>query len=159
MIPTRIQLHLHTTKKTECDDELVVLGELKCCEDDIFRVDVAGQLKKGIFSMPKLYPYHNTLGVFATCSKCNDRIVVFDASKDGYERASDPIDSSVSTTPFVCKCTCNRFRVQLKYEYSGLEDLLCENPTNANDCFSWIWVSLECADCNRKYTNLVDVET
>ena len=64
------------------------------------------------------------------------------------------------TKPFVCiKCKSNDFKVKIKYEYTDINELDKLRKKEKDNAFSWIWISLECNKCGKKYKNFVDLET
>lgn len=64
------------------------------------------------------------------------------------------------TKPFGCKkCTDNNFSVEVKYEYPDYQELMDLGITEIDNAFTWIWITLECNQCGKRYNNLVDFET
>lgn len=68
--------------------------------------------------------------------------------------------SIFKTKSFECrKCKNNDFKVKIKYEYIDINELDELRRKGKDNDFSYIWISLECNKCGKKYKNFVDLET
>ena len=47
----------------------------------------------------------------------------------------------------------------IKYEYPDYQELMGLGITEMDNAFTWIWITLECNQCGKRYNNFVDFET
>ena len=162
MIPDRIKQSFLLTDQRQDGENALISGRLICCGQSDFSLRVVGTMHRGLFHRMNLYPGGEELALGATCAKCGKRILVFDDKSDGYDTCfSATGETSFSTAgPVRCaKCGGESFSVDLRFEYPDereLADLDCATPENA---FTWIWASLTCAGCGKKYTDFISSET
>lgn len=157
MIPIKIKDYFEIIKNNEKNE--TIEGELSCC-DSSFEVHIDGEVKCRLFSRYYLYSENNKLILNCFCKKCSNEINVFDSRCDGYDNCLKKKKDVFKTKPFVCiKCKSNDFKVKIKYEYTDINELDKLRKKEKDNAFSWIWISLECNKCGKKYKNFVDLET
>ena len=162
MIPDRIKPYFLATDQRQDGENTLISGRLQCCGQPAFSLRAVGTVRRDLFYRTSLYPGAEGLAIRATCAKCGRDILVFDAGSDGYDNCfSGAGETSFSTAGSVqcMKCGGGLFSVDLRLEYPDrreLADLDCAAPENA---FTWIWVSLTCAGCGKKYTDFISCET
>lgn len=162
MIPNRIKQYFLLTDQRQNGENTLVSGRLRCCEQPTFSLRTVGAVQHGLFHRMSLYPGAEGLAIRAVCAQCGRDILVFDARFDGYDNCfSGTGETSFSTAGSVqcMKCGGGIFSVELRFEYPDrqeLADLGCTNPENA---FTWIWISLTCSQCGKRYTDFVSHET
>lgn len=162
MIPNRIKQYFLLTDQRQNGENTLVSGRLQCCEQPAFSFSAVGTVQRGLLHRMSLYPSAEGLVLRAACARCGRDIPVFDAGSDGYGNSF----SKAGETPFstaesiqCIKCGGGSFSVDLRFEYPDereLSDLGCTDPGNA---FTWMWVSLTCASCGKKYMDFVSQET
>ena len=162
MIPDRIKPYFLLSNQKQDGENTLVAGRLQCCEQHSFRVWTVGTVRRNLLHRLQLQPGPEGLAIAAACAKCGREILVFDARSDGYDNCFSPKEepSLSAAEPLRCpKCGGESFSVDLRFEYPGeqeLADLGCEQPENA---FAWVWASLTCAGCGRRFTDLISCET
>ena len=160
MIPKKIQSHFEKTRQKKDGDNTLIEGMLICCNSHEFEVRIVGDVKRDLFSGMHLLPINGNISVDVCCKKCGKVISVFNSCQDGYERIETKCNKCFLTKPFVCKkCTDNDFSVEVKYEYPDYQELADLGITEIDNAFTWIWITLECNQCGKRYNNLVDFET
>ena len=141
-------------------DNTLIEGILTCCNSHDFEVRIAGDIKYDLFSEMHLLPMDEKIAIDVCCKKCGKVISVFNSNQDGYERTETKCYKFALTKPLVCKkCTDNTFSVEIKYEYPDYQELMGLGITEMDNAFTWIWTTLECNQCGKRYNNFVDFET
>ena len=162
MIPDRIKQYFLLTDQRQDGENTLVSGQLRCCDQPTFSLRTVGAVQRGLLHRMSLYPSAEGLAIRAVCARCGRDILVYDAGSDGYDNCfSGAGETSFSTAGSVqcMKCGGEIFSIDLRLEYPDrqeLADLGCTNPENA---FTWIWISLTCAKCGKRYTDFVSYET
>ena len=161
MIPKLIQPFFMTTRQTKDRDNSVIEGTLTCCKAHNFEIFVVGKIKHALFSKMFLSPENDKTVLEVRCKKCGKIISVFNSSFDGYGQCGMERENIyVSTQPINClKCQNESFSVTIKYEYPDFQELQELEISDADNAFTWIWITLECNKCGTKYKNFVDCET
>ena len=162
MIPDRIKPYFLATDQRQDGENTLISGRLQCCGQPAFSLRAVGTVRRGLLHRMSLYPGVEGLALRAACARCERDILVVDAGSDGYDNGF----SKTSETPFstaesiqCIRCGGGVFSVDLRFEYPDeqeLADLGCTNPENA---FTWIWISLTCSQCGKRYTDFVSHET
>lgn len=141
-------------------ENTLIEGMLTCCNSHEFEVQIAGDIKRDLFSGMHLQPINEKIVVDACCKKCGKTISVFDSDLDGYEKSETKCDKFILAKPFVCKrCIDNTFSVEIKYEYPDYQELIDLGITEIDNAFTWIWITLKCNQCGKRYCNFVNFET
>ena len=162
MIPDRIKQFFLLTDQRQDGENTLVSGQLLCCEQTTFSLRTVGTVQRGLLHRMSLSPSAEGLAIRAACIRCGRDILVFDAGSDGYDNCfSRAGETSFSTAGSVqcMKCGGGIFYADLRFEYPDwreLADLGCTNPENA---FTWIWISLTCSACGKRYTDFISHET
>lgn len=160
MIPKKIQPFFKTTFQKNGDNR-VVEGILTCCNSYDFEVFVVGEIKYSIFSRKIcLIPQNDEMVLKVRCKKCGRVISVFDSRCDGYEQCGNNHPKPVQNKAIACmKCHDGCFSVNVKYEYSDIQELEELEITEIDNAFTWIWITLKCNKCGAVYKNFIDYET
>ena len=96
----------------------------------------------------------------ARCQECGKSISVFDSDFDGYEQCRKRRYTHVTTKGVNCiKCFSNDFSVGIRYEYPDIQELQALEISQADNAFTWIWLTLKCNKCGAKYKNSIDFDT
>lgn len=146
--------------KEKKSENYYVSGELVCCEDSVFEILYSGELNQNIFGHEYFLAEEKRTTLIAKCSRCSTKIHIFDDAEDGYDNCTiiRKKDNKIRY-PFWCKrCHHNRYQIVVSYEYpdfAELEDLHIRDKENA---FTWITVSLRCAECHKVYRKIIDFE-
>lgn len=160
MIPKKIQSHFEITRQKMDGDNTLIEGMLICCNSHEFEVRIVGDVKRDPFLGIHLLPINGNIAVDVCCKKCGKVISVFNSCHDGYERIETKCNKFFLTKPFVCKrCFDNTFSVEVKYEYPDYQELMDLGITEIDNAFTWIWITLKCNQCGKRYNNFVDFET
>ncbi len=160
MIPKKIHPYFTITGKKTEEDNTLIEGILTCCNSHEFEVRIAGENKTTFFSGMHLFPIDDKLALDVCCKKCGRVIPVFYSEQDGYERIGKSICKSALTQPICCRrCKDDTFSVEIRYEYPDPLELLSLGIIETDNAFTWIWITLECRQCGRRYNNFVDFET
>lgn len=160
MIPKKIQSYFKTTITKMNGNNTLIGGILTCCDLHEFEVRTAGNIKYNLLSGMYLLPANEGIALDARCRKCGKIISVFDSDQDGYERSESRCNISVIKKPLICKkCNNNSFSIEIRYEYSDYQELIDLGITETDNAFTWIWITLECNRCGKRYNNFVDYET
>ena len=147
-------------KQTKDKDCNIIKGVLSCCNAQDFEVFVAGKIKHSIFTRMFLYPENDQMIIAVRCKKCGKVISVFNSSCDGYGKCEKKEMAHISPSPINCiKCRNKSFSVSIKYEYPDVQELKELEIEEAENAFTWIYITLECNKCRTKYKNFVDYET
>ena len=160
-IPKRLQKNLKLINE-KCGTNVIIKGEMYCCEQCGFCIMYVGDLKKNLLGQQFIIPKKETLLITANCRICGKEIRVFDSHTDGYHRLwGNTVSPQVTDlTSFSCsKCGGIFFSVELRLEYQPRDDLEADGIYEHEDSFSWIWISLTCAQCKKHYRDIVDMET
>lgn len=124
----------------------IVVGDLCCCNQFEF----------------ELYEFNDeNIIIDAVCSKCNKKFNLYNSLTDGYNNCiSKHINKNIKLKKIYCKkCKKSHFKVNIKLEYPPLEELLEDKIYPVDNAFSWIWITLTCCNCKKKYKNYVNEET
>lgn len=139
-------------------------ASIRCsCGSEYFKILYHGRLSKKLLSPNAIICNDDgSLVVSAVCTSCANSIVLFDSRIDGY--SAQVVDEchyasqEALNEEYVCKkCKSQSMRIGVRVEYTGIDEL--ENDACKEDCFSWIWIDVECGECKSKVNGLVDMET
>ncbi len=160
MIPKKIRSHFKATRKKMNGDNTLIEGMLTCCNSHEFEVRTDGCIKYDLFSGMHLFPIGEKIALDVCCRKCGKVISVFNSDQDGYGRSETKCNKNALTKSLICKkCSNNSFSIEIKYEYPDYQELLDLGITEIDNAFTWIWITLECNRCGKRYSNFVDFET
>ena len=160
MIPKRIHSSFSTTEEKKDGENILIEGKLTCCNSYSFEIHVVGDIKRVPFNGMYLYPKGDKIAIEACCEDCGSNILVFDSDQDGYDRCNEIIERHFGLEQVKCKrCHNSFFSVEIRYEYPDFQELIDLGITEPDDAFTWIWISLECKTCGKKYKNFIDCET
>lgn len=160
MVPIKIQPHFNITYQKNNGKNTLVTGHLTCCNAHDFEIYVSGQVKHGILSKMYLSPENDRLSIETRCKICGKVIPIFDSSCDGYEQCGNRKTAQAETRHIVCrKCQNDSFSVNIKYEYSDINELNNLAIPETDNAFTWIWVTLKCNTCRSEYKHFIDHET
>ncbi|HML68255.1 MAG TPA: hypothetical protein PKA81_07635 [Clostridia bacterium] len=141
---------------------ILVSGHIECCNQSGFEILYHGESKNSWIGHVVLNPVDDTVAVWARCPICGKLIPIFNSLTNGYDRCVEGENEkkTLHKEQFRCiKCQREIFQVAITFEYPQKEELLSDGISDYENGFSWIWVSLTCASCNRKYRNIIDLET
>ena len=136
---------------------------LRCpCGGDGFGLQYDGIVQKRLLLGDVLAGSEaNPLGVSVECPSCGRKAVLFDGMRHGYDavHAEDrPAEKRRPMKTYACRrCKGARFGVEMRFEYAGMEEIAENLPKD--ECFSWLWVDIECRKCGKRTRGFVDVET
>lgn len=157
MVPKKIQPYFKT-KDTLIDN--IIQGNLLCCGHNNFSVQIFGEIHHSIFNTMQLLPINNEVALHARCVKCGNVLPIFNSISDGYDQCDTNLHIVVPTTLLECKkCHHNDFSIKIRYEYPEIEELNGLGIVNKDNAFTWIWITIECNHCGKKYKNFIDYET
>ena len=160
LIPKKIKPYFNTTNQKMDGDNTLIEGILTCCNAHDFEVFVFGEIKHSMFSKMCLFPENDKTAIEVRCRKCGKVISVFDSGCDGYEQCGKEQYTHIQTKPIDCgKCRNGGFSVSIKYEYPDIQELAELEITEIDNVFTWIWITLECNKCRKRYRNFVSFET
>lgn len=160
MTPNRIESHLKTIITKINGNNTLIGGTLICCDSHEFEVRTVGEVKHNLLSGMYLLPVNEKIALDACCRKCGKIISVFDSDQDGYERSGARSHLSAIKKPLFCKkCNNNSFSIEIKYEYPDYQELIDLGITKVDNAFTWIWITLKCDQCGKRYDNFIDYET
>lgn len=160
--PNRLK---HNLKLTMIKDgtNIIVGGQLSCCNQHEFEVSYQGTLKKSLFRSQYLRIDDNGLILNARCMICGKEVIVFDSHTDGYDKCIDPSEHTVSNiqlVPYDCpRCSNKGFNINLEYEFLSKEEIDEEGIEDYENSFTWIRVALKCTDCGKVIKKIIDYET
>ena len=161
MVLKEIKPYFYKTNEKNQLGNLIIEGNLTCCKSHSFQVFIFGKVQRNILFGRYLSAKDGKISLTSHCKKCKKVIPIFDSRYDGYETFEKCHEKRVKNnceTPFHCKkCSNNDFSIHIKYEYPNIEELNEENDSRHS--YTWIWVSLKCNKCGKKYKNLIDYET
>lgn len=160
-IPKKLQHHFEPVAERHCDN-ILVKGRLICCNTSDFTVTYSGRLKKNLIGRKAIFMEDAAVVLVAKCRVCAGEIEVFNSSTDGYDACEGNVALAplLELTGFACaKCSSYGFSVNMVFEYQSREELFEAGVEEYENAFSWIWISLECNACKKKYKNLIDLET
>ncbi|MDR2956638.1 MAG: hypothetical protein LBU61_00460 [Coriobacteriales bacterium] len=148
-------------------DTIVSEGNLSClCSCTSFTVQHWGETRKGILGQVELIATgENGVGMSLSCQKCGTSLTLFDSETDGYDVVVRGVTSSTKNTlkkleTLSCpKCFNKQFHVKVKYEHLPKTETDVVGLLDSKNAFQWIWVSLECNSCSKKFRNFIDHET
>ena len=139
-----------------------VLGSLYCCENSSFEVSYSGDLHRNIFGHKYFLAGEKRTILIAKCSKCSREIHIFDDAIDGYNNCIDTGNrqkDSANVYPLWCnKCHHNKYQIMVSYEYPNFKELENLNIRDKENSFTWITISLRCAECYKSYKKIIDFE-
>ena len=106
----------------------------------------------------------------AVCSRCSQRILIFDSRKHGYNGLIAETEKNYATDfktrkKSGCrKCGNDTSEIIVKISNTGKDDLLSEqdgpvNNNNWEDAFDWLTVDLKCGGCGSVTKKYLDFET
>ena len=147
-VPKKLQGNFVILQERHKWGNIIVKGELSCCDNRSFAIKYSGADERIVF--------------IATCQSCNNEIQVFNGYTDGYDNIEEEshIQPALKFNDFICvKCQKSSFATKIVFEYQSKEYLEEDSVNEYENAFSWIWISPVCVSCNKKYKNLVDVET
>lgn len=160
MIPQKIFPHFEKVSQKKDSSNLYVQGNLVCCNAHNFEIFTFGTVRNGMFSRVNLLPKDERIMLKIRCKKCGKVISVFDSSCDGYETHDDKIRPNSTLEILKCKkCLHTDFSVNVRYEYPDLKELMNLGLSDVDNKFTWIYISLMCNECGRKYKNFINLET
>lgn len=161
MIPERLQPYFKTTRLTENNGNRIIEGVLTCCNAYDFEIYVVGRLKHGLLSKMSLYPESGNTVLEVRCKKCGKIISVFNSTLDGYGQCGKEhhIKCALPASVNCVKCRNNSFAVTVKYEYPDIQELNELEISDADNAFTWIWITLVCSKCGTRYRNFINCET
>lgn len=161
LIPKLIRPYFKLIRQSEDADNSLVEGKLTCCTVHDFEIFIVGNIKRCLFSKRFLYSENDEIVLEARCKRCDKIIPVFNSSIEGY-RNLGVTKKNICATPrhIDCeKCRNDSFSVTIKYEYPNIQELQEIEISDLDKAFTWIWITLECSKCGKKYKNFVDFET
>lgn len=159
MIPHRIRPYFQIKHQNQDDDGSLIEGKLTCCNAQDFEILTAGKIKRSAFSKEHLLPMDDVLALNACCRRCEKRILLFDSRCDGYDQIGHEHPEPLKARKVACsKCGGNAFSVTIKYEFPSIHDLETLGIAEMDNAFTWIWVTLECNLCGKRYVNFLDYE-
>ncbi len=159
MIPKKIQPYFKNDTFKIKDGNELVSGRIECCNTNEFEVSVIGSVKKRILNKMYVIPINDRLAIELRCRKCGRTIHLFDNRFDGYETLGNYYDDSVSNISVYCKkCNCHSFVIDVQYEYPDMFDLENLDINEKENAFTWIWISIQCSNCGRKYRRFIDYD-
>jgi Zn finger protein HypA/HybF involved in hydrogenase expression len=160
-VPKRLQSNLKLRKAKE--DNLIICGDLICCDQHEFEVAYSGILRKSLMSNYYLQDQTDGMSLTCKCKKCGEELVVFNSNTDGYDNCINTNDLRLSNPPqhvLDCpKCSSNEYTIKMKYEYLDKSEIKDEGIKDYENSFTWIWVSLRCITCNKEFKKFIDYET
>lgn len=160
LLPQKIRPYFTVTKQKVGSENTLIQGKLTCCNTHEFEVQIAGKVKRSLFSKAYLYSEDDAIALTVRCKRCGKEISVFNGATDGYDHVEEKTKESIPMSPFVCgKCSDNNFSVSIRYEYPDARELEELGISQIDKAFTWIWVMLECNSCGRKYKKFIDFET
>ena len=133
------------------------------CGSESFELLYYGKISKKLFSRDSIICDDDEILILeAVCTSCKKNIVLFDSRTDGYsaqiEENSHKFVQKFPIKKYTCKkCQCTEFKVNMRIEYSDMDEIdydLCRA-----DCYSWIWIDVECKQCKSRINGIVDMET
>ena len=160
MVPQKIQSYFLEIFSKSDGENVLIEGDIICCNSHEFEVRVMGNVKQGLFSGQYIQAESDALAIELRCKKCGEILSVFNSNYDGYDRCIEQGYAKISPRRFLCrKCSESDFSVRVKYEYPSVEELDELDILEKNNAFTWIWVSLGCNSCGMRYSKFVDYET
>ena len=159
LIPKSLSPNFRWVQPQNSNRENTTAGELICCGKQRFALEYEGEIKYSLWGTGHLSSPNGQVTLTARCKECGRNILVFDSAAMGYDRERETAKPSAGS-PMACRrCRGNDFSVSIRLEYpddSELQELDILEPDNA---FSWIWVTLKCNTCGKKYQSFIDYET
>ena len=159
LIPKSLAPNIRLVQSKNSNRENTTAGELICCGKQRFALEYEGEIKYGLWGTTCLLSQNRQVTMTGRCKECGRNILVFDSAAMGYDRERETAKPSAGS-PMACRrCRGNDFSVSIRLEYpddSELQELDIPEPDNA---FSWIWVTLKCNTCGKKYQNFMYYET
>lgn len=162
MIPKRIQSKYQPISARESADACVTMGMLVCCGVSDLSLRAGGKVRMSASGKMYLLPEDKSVVLDAQCSRCGQTVSVFDSAQDGYDACINTPEkpAPAAKKEIRCvKCQGKHFAVRLAYEYPSRQELETLGIPEADNAFSWIWVSLACCSCGREYKNFLSFET
>lgn len=160
LVPKVVQPYFEITQQT-ADGDNCIEGTLSCCSAHDFEVLAVGEIKRCLFSKMSLYPKNDKTVLEVRCKRCGKVISVFNSDTDGYgQYGKKPKNTCVSPRLLDCvKCQSDSFSVSVKYEYPDAGELRELGISDADNAFTWIWITPKCNNCKTVYRNIFDCET
>ena len=162
MIPERIKPFFVSNDRKDKADVCFATGGLACCNQHGFYIWADGMIQNTFPNKMQLTENTNGLAVCAKCSECGSEVVAFDSECDGYDHCFSEIKRRERSFKTSIKCTqCGEsiFLVQLQYEYPNEQELIYLDCTEPDNAFTWIWITLTCTKCGKRFANFVNQET
>ena len=157
MVPIRISPFFSVFSEKSRNDNVYIKGVLQCCECSDFSVLFYGIVKKQVICRHYLLPKKDRVALRIRCNICGRIINVFDSETDGFYHFQGVREQNDPNERFYCeRCHKETFTIRVKYEYAGLQEMKNLGKNEPENGFSWIQISLQCNNCLKKYTKLLD---
>lgn len=159
MFPKKIQSYINIKDEKDGENNLSE-GKLECCNTQCFEVFIVGKLRCSVLTGIYLYPEDDRIAIQVRCKKCSKIISVFDNSQDGYEKHNKNLKVKILPKVFYCsKCHESNFEIKIKYEYPKKQELEELGIKEIDNTFTWVYITLKCKTCGKKYGNFISYET
>jgi len=161
-VPKKLQENFKLIEENH-GDNILVMGAISCCGSRDFIISYFGDLEKTLFGHKYIIGEYNHVGLLAKCKNCGKEISLFNGFTDGYDNCAlglHDVLPLLNYNDFMCdKCKRNYFSIEICFEYQSREELEEIGIQEYENAFSWIWISVVCSSCKKKYEDLIDIET
>lgn len=164
MLPTRLVPFAKNVESKDDGYNEVTKLDIKYNNKDIFIVYYVGNLIRKIFGSYIVESKGNLVISVKPIGNTNKEIVIFNNRLDGYINCftkKKTIIKNYNYKKFTClKCQNDTFTIKLKLEYISRKNLKDEELVidDYSNSFQWIWISLQCSKCQKKYKSIIDYE-
>lgn len=140
----------------------ITAGTLACCTNK-FQVFYSGNLESGIWGSQYFQPDNNGLSILCRCTTCGKDILVFDSNEHGYDACTQIADTKkekrVFRPLFCSRCKRSEFEIDVSFEFPPEKELEEDDFSDPSNAFTWIWSSITCMSCGKRYRKILDFET